>query len=356
MIRTVNDVTRSVAAARVPELAPPPYVPGNGTDCVALAVTTMQHHMTDEGWQIMRGLAVNGYDLCGHGIYDNETDVKKILERRNVKTILVQDKREWDLVPGDFRDPMARFREVEYLKERDDIFKLTILKDAQQRPEYHRQSADEMGVHAWIIYYHPQIVKHVASYVRPPHLVRTTHSINPMDVPEFSRNRLAKAILSGAMNRRVYPLRAQIAQWAKVGRLENVETLRHPGYHRNGCSVPKYLKTLSRFKVAICTSSIYGYALRKILEATACGCRVITDLPTDEILHPSVEQNLTRVNSIGSDKLRDKIDGLCATYDPEVQEQRAIDCLNHYNYVEVTKRLAQDIETLRQSYSSESLS
>ena len=45
-----------------------------------------------------------------------------------------------------------------------------------------------------------------------------------------------------------------------------VNYLSHPGYGRSKCFTPEFLKILSIYKVAICTVSIYGYAVRKIVE------------------------------------------------------------------------------------------
>ena len=71
----------------------------------------------------------------------------------------------------------------------------------------------------------------------------------------------------------------------------------HPGYHANGSFTPAlHSRNSTKFKVAICTSSTMGFALRKIIEATACGCRVITDLPAGEVM-PEIDGNLTRVSS-----------------------------------------------------------
>lgn len=353
------DVLRSVASPPgVLPLEASPYT-GRLSGGVGLAVSSMSSHMTDEGWQIFQGLQKAGYVLFGHGLSNPQTDVPEILTHpvflpkeassapaRGV--VVVQDKREWDLCEGDFRDPKARFTGVGVLRHRPDLFKLTILKDAQQRPSYHRESAEEMGVHAWITYYHPDIVCHVAPYVRREHLVRTYHTIDPLLVPRYTADNRGGCLLSGAVSN-AYPLRQRL--FSAQSQLHQTMTLRHPGYHRMGAATPEYLKTLSKFKVAICTASVYGYALRKIIEATACGCRVITDLPADEVL-PEIDMNLTRVRpDVSIPHVSALIKRLCQTYDPMLQEHMAKKAQIRYDYVHECCRLAQNIENMRGAYS-----
>lgn len=318
---------------------------------IALAVASMREHMTDEGWQIMHGLEENGWGLAGHGLTYNCTDVAHILRAHgDLETILVQDKREWDLLPGDFRDPDAYFTGITCLRDRHDIFKLTILKDAQHRPLYHRESAEEIGCHAWVIYYHPSIVAALAPYVRPEHLIRTYHTIDPSIVPPFvpARERRS-ALLSGAVGR-AYPLRSRLVQ--SIHRLRGVEYLKHPGYHRNGCATPAFLQKLSQYKVAICTSSIFGYALRKIIEATAVGCRVITDLPVDEIM-PFIDDNLIRVSpSCSMGEILTAVRHAVSSFDEERQRQLALQAVLFYNYKSVCMHLSDDIDRLRIGYGS----
>jgi hypothetical protein len=313
----------------------------------ALAVASMKDHTTDEGWQIMDGLGQAGYVLCGHDLPNPRTDVKLLLRELNPAVVFLQDKREWDVRPGNFREEKARFTNVTALRDRNDVFKLTVLKDAHQKPAYHLESADEIGCHAWVIYYHPEIVKHVAPYVREGHLLRTYHTLDADRVPPFSMVRRAGAVISGAVSS-VYPLRRKLMQ--NVNRLPGTDVIHHPGYHRHGSATPSYLQTLSRYKVSVCTASIYGYALRKMMESTACGCVVITNLPTDEVV-PAIDGNLIRVPSDASvEEIAELIRGLCQSYDPERQRHYAEAALKRYDYRVETARLALEIGKLRASY------
>jgi hypothetical protein len=308
----------------------------------------MRDHTSDEGWQIMQGLQSEGYTLYGAHLRDGQTDVGEILElERSPGTVVVQDKKEWRREARTFRDPAATFHGIERLEEVDGLFRLTVLRDAHYSPSFHREAAMEMGCHAWVVPYHPAIVHYLAPYTRPEHLIRTYHSVDPAGVPEFSSIRTANCLVSGAVNNRVYPLRTRIF---KLAARMGVTKLRHPGYHRNGTNTYEYLETLGKYKVAICTSSIYGYALRKIIEATACGCVVITDLPTDEVL-PAIDGNLVRVNSHeNTQSLINLVQMLADSYNPDVQYEWAAKALAFYDYREVGRRLVEDIKKLRANY------
>jgi len=351
--RTIADIIRSTGPAEhLPELPAPDYARPKTEEKgrIVLAVKSMQDHMTDEGWQICLGLQLSFYNLVGHGLHPNLTDVPEILRRMNPGVVVVQDKREWDVRAGDFRDQRARFYGIECLKDRPEIFRLTVLKDAHQRPHYHRQSAEEIGCHGWIIYYHPQLVSHFAPYVRPKHLVRTYHSLDQRLVPPFNYKDRKGAILSGAVSRTHYPLRCRLVNDTYKGHLPQVTVLPHPGYHRQGCQTATYLQTLNYYKVAICTSSVYGYALRKIIEATACGCVVVTDLPADDVL-PGIDANLVRIHpDTPSEELSDLLSYLYRSYNHEKQYLLSLAAKRYYNWQDVGARLAHDIEELRSNY------
>lgn len=344
-MRTVDDVIRLLPTHGMGPLSKPEYTGDSGKG-VFLAVASMKDHMTDEGWQIAQATEANGYTLCGHQCTVNQTGVKQILRETNPGIVILQDKREWDVQRRDFRDKQASFKNVQHMKERSDLFKLTILKDSHQKPLYHRESADEIGCHAWIVYYHPRIVKHLAPYVREQHLIRTYHSIDSEIVPRFNKDR-SGTLLSGAVSS-VYPFRQMLVR--HQAKLHNTKYLKHPGYHRNGSHTPAFLKTLNEFKTAICTSSHFGYALRKIIEATACGCRVLTDLPVDEVL-PEIDVNLERISPHADlDQVNRKLREMEDTYDQSRQMILAEKAKLYYDYRRQGKLLVSKIEELRKNY------
>jgi hypothetical protein len=185
-LRTTDDVLAGLRPPRVARLPAPPYA-GTSSAGVGLAVEAMQSHTSDEGWQAFEGLQAAGYELAGFrlttwaeapagGLRAREgmTHVPDILEFARPGVVVVQDKREYEGMTADHSlDPRARFTGVEALAGRPDVFRLTVLKDAHQRPDYHRAAAAEIGAHAHVCYYHPRVVAWLAPYVRLPHLVRT---------------------------------------------------------------------------------------------------------------------------------------------------------------------------------------
>lgn len=306
----------------------------------------MKEHTTNEGYQVFQALEHVGYTLHGHGFGPSLTDVREIVELENPGTVVVQDKLEWDPPFNDFREQRARFTNTEELRDRSDVFKVIIKKDAHNRQEYNRQAAEQVGAHGWIVYYHPKLVAHTAGYIRPEHMVRTYHSVDSSKVPPFTE-RTMETILSGAVSP-AYPLRLRIRN--NLQNSPGIFYLQHPGYHRNGTDTDKYLTTLSRFKVAICTASMYGYALRKIVEATACGCRVLTDLPSDEVL-PEIDGNLFRIRpDTSAYHVEIYVRQLAREYDAAKQEHYADLAKKWYDFKHVGQRLADDIETLRRNY------
>jgi hypothetical protein len=117
------------------------------------------------------------------------------------------------------------------------------------------------------------------------------------------------------------------------------------------------LDTLSKYKVAICTSSIYGYALRKIIEATACGCIVITNLPESDRL-PFIDDNLVRVfphpekEFLTLQRYGNRIRECIEKYDVERQRHFAEQAIKYYDYRVMCGKLVADIEQMRFSYST----
>ena len=348
---TTKEVIERLPTPSTPMLFAPDYnTPCNDKSVnLVLGVASMKNHMTDEGWQITHGLSQNGYLHCGFGLPINLTDVPQILKRcvPGIDTLIIQDKREWCVSPGSFRDQKAQFTNVSALRDRNDIFKVTILKDAQQNPAWHSQAAEEMGCHAWICYYHEDIVHHLAPYTRPAHLIRTYHTVDPSVVPAFNRDRTEGCLLSGAISS-AYPLRKRIFDERNMP----VVKMHHPGYHRRGSNTPAYLQELSKFKVAICTASRYGYSLRKIIEAVACGCTVITDLPIDDNL-PMIDDALVRISSdIRMSELKAIINSCVGSWDKErdYRERVAYRAVRQYDFRYQTALLADNIKTLKEKY------
>ena len=351
-MRTVNYVLAALPPSpHTPELLAPPYRPPADLNYrrVGLAVGSMRRHITDEGWQLFQGLECAGYELTGRCMGWG-VDVPYILTAARPDVIMLQDKREWiGRTAGPGFDERERFVNVEALRDRHDVFKLTVLKDAQHDLAFHRESAEEIGCHAWVTYYHPRIVKHLAPFVRERHLVRTFHSVDSNIVPPFRSSRIGVACLSGAVSG-AYPLRTRLFEAARAGKLDTTAILQHPGYGRRQCFTPDYMEWLSYHKVAVCTSSVYGYALRKIIEATACGCSVLTDLPADDCL-PLIDANLVRIDpDMPTPAVADLLDRMAMVWEPDRQLELSLLANSWYDYRAAGSRLADDIEDLRREY------
>jgi hypothetical protein len=357
-VRTIRDILARIPRSTLPRLAAPAYFSeGKDRPRIGLAVESMQRHISDELWQIFLGLDFAGYHLCGHGIsplsLSNDpyigVEVASILDRFNPSVVVVQDRREYmGLTADKRRDPEMRFRGVELLRSRSDIFKISIVRDAHHSPSFQYQAAEEIGCHAWICYYAPAVVCKLAPYLRPQNLIRVYHTVDPKLVPvycPFARN---GCVISGAVNN-AYPLRRRLVKHQQM--LPHTTVLPHPGYYRTGCHTPAYLQTLSTFKVAVCTSSMFGYALRKLIEATAAGCRVITDLPADEVL-PEIDSNLVRVHpDISIPDMAEVVSREISEYDPARQKHLSDLAVSYYDYKAAGVRLAADIESMRRRYS-----
>ncbi len=315
-----------------------------------LGVEAFARHMTDEGFQLQEGLRQAGYIAYGTRYPNGDTDVATILQKNKDNppgVVFVQDKREWDPAKEGCFDKAAAFHNVGKLTEDRRIFRVTVCKDAQQNPSYHAAFANDIGCHAWVIYYHPDSVCKLATYVRREHAIRTYHSVDPAVVPEYAASDRKGCVLSGSLARYVYPLRHRIARNLKFLPIELHE---HPGYHADGPDTADYLFMLSKYKVAICTASIYGYALRKIIEATAAGCAVITDLPTYDVL-PEIDGNLIRITPrVTLQEISRHVQRAVENYNPAVQEDFSRRAVEFYNYARRGRELAEAIDHLRCNY------
>lgn len=331
-----------------PKLDPRSYLPDETRqDQLFFGLESFAKHMTDEGWQLQEGLRLAGYEMWGRGYPNNSVDVPQILKQRRVKTAIMQDKREWDAGREGCLDKHAAFLHSQELRRDRSIFRVTVLKDAHQDAKYHADAADEIGCHAWITYYLPDAVARLAPYVRRQHLIRTYHTVDAAAVPPYNAEGRRCCLLSGAVRKDVYPLRHRLSSYAEY---LPIEVKGHPGYHADGPETPDFLYMLSQYRIAICTASIYNYALRKIIEATACGCVVITDLGDNDPL-PEIDGNLVRVpRTIPLHEMRELILNLSNSYDPVRQAHFAEKAKAFYDYRVQGCRLAQAIESMRLAY------
>ncbi len=308
---------------------------------VMLAVPSMAEHMSDEGWQLALAFEASGYKLYGRGM--GGTDVKAMLDKEQPSVVFVQDEHEWNgghlAVRGEYFDGISA------LKDRPDVFKVTVVKDTHRQYESAKRNSEGIGCHAWLTYYSVDVSLRTLSWLRPEHTVRTYHTVDRDAVPVYVAEGRKVCILSGSMGG-AYPLRTRI----KDANLRGIDYIKHPGYGNRGTSTPGYLKQLSGYKVAVCTASKFGYALRKLIEATACGCRVVTDLPSDEVM-PGIDANLVRVEpDIPMPEMGRLILDLANGYSPKFQRAMVEAAVSTYDYRIEGDRVAAEVERVRLNY------
>jgi hypothetical protein len=111
-----------------------------------------------------------------------------------------------------------------------------------------------------------------------------------------------------------------------------VDVMRHPGYGNTGTRTPEYLKTIAGYKVHVATASMYGFALRKIIESVAVGCAVVTDLPDFDVL-PEIDGAIIRVRpTANSIEMRDVIRSAVALWNLDERLAWAEKARRFYDY------------------------
>jgi hypothetical protein len=307
---------------------------------LVLANSSYQRHMTDEGDQLQRGLEAAGWSLAGFGYGDDCRNVPRLLERFQPETVFVQDVRDWRTdSPGCF-DRRVELQSWRILGSWDGQ-KVTVCKDAGTAVDLQRQFAGDIGADAIAIYYHPESVLPLSPWLADYPLIRIYHSVDadecrriPLDRPRH------RAILTGAINRTIYPLRslAQLNhEWL------GLDLKRHPGYSDGGTMTHHYLRLLASYRVHLATASRYGFALRKILESVAVGAIPVTDLPAYDRL-PFIDGALLRVRrgcTLG--ELKHTLDTADEAWNLEERRRWAELAWQHYDFRAIGRQLSESI-------------
>lgn len=288
---------------------------------LVLANVDYRTHMTDEGDQLQLGLESAGWRLAGAGYGDGLRHVPRLLDRHQPEVVFVQDKRDWDPASGIcFRSDVA-FQESGALARHAAVKRLAVVKDAGSSIEYHRQFCEEIAAHAVLIYYHERSVLAVSPWLRAYPLVRAYHTVDAVllehiDITTARR----RALVSGAVSPQVYPLRKQAFEHA---RKFGIDVMRHPGYNNRRSSTPSYLRALATYRVHVATASVYGFALRKIIESVAVGATPVTNLPSYDVL-PQIDAALVRIPPHASlSEVRDAVDHADRTWNLEERREYA---------------------------------
>jgi hypothetical protein len=305
---------------------------------VVLANIDYKNHMTDEGDQLQEGLKHAGWILSGYG-YDGLTDVNQTLEKYKPDVVFVQDKRDWDKTnKGGCFNPAVSFENITSLKS----FKgkvVSVVKDAGTMVDYQQNFIEnEIDADVVVTYYHDLSILGRSPFLKTRKRVRTYHSIDSSIIPS-TQVKSKNCIISGALNKHVYPLREKIVFNA---RRFGVDVYKHPGYNNSGCKVNTYLNTLSEYKVSIATCSAYNFALRKIIESVACSCYCLTNLPKYDVL-PGIDQYLGRFYSMENQSIKDTISKSVVSYNINSANKASELCKEFYDFKALGIRLDQEI-------------
>lgn len=299
-------------------------------------------HMTDEGLQLQDGLKMAGWALDGPG-YTGEHSARTLLKRHKPHHVFVQDKRDWDPLsecPGASAE--TAFTHISSLAASPATVSCVVKDAGPDGSEYHQQFCQEIGADAVVHYYHPLSILKYSPWLQHYKLVRTYHTVNIGDVPAFVAGASRRAICGsgaiGSLTTDVYPLRSRVSPRAREF---GMVWLAHPGYFNDkGPDTPNYLKFLSQFKVSFATASAYGFSLRKIIESVACGCVVVTDLPTYDVL-PEIDRALIRIKpNISDTDLKIVLQDAVESWEEEGRRRWAQKAVAYYNHRSMGERLS----------------
>lgn len=316
---------------------------------ILFGLESFRRHMDNGRWLFQLGMEQAGYLTAGGempppGI--DATNVREIVQRFEPRVVIFWPRYEWD--PGEWGGcevtPAHCFDEWEYLLERDDILRVAVFHDAGSARKEQVRWHQEFRPHVYLTWYHPQSVVDLAPHVPYGSIVRTYHVVDPATTPVV-RERDGGIVISGAYVPDVYPLRTRACLAVADGTLgPRAVRLEHPGYAQTGTRSHEFAVELAKYRVAVCTASSYKFALRKIFEATAAGCRVVTDLPTYDHL-PEIDGNLIRVRSdVSIADLRAICEEGCEAWDLDRQLHFAKAALWRYDWRREARYLADTLE------------
>jgi hypothetical protein len=321
-----------------------------GTRGILFVLESFRRHMDNGRWLCQLGFESNGYLSVGNNVPPpgiNSTNVRKIVDIYRPDTVIFWPRYEW--ARDEWGDQPGvtdadRFTEWECLLSRPDILRVAVLHDAASAIGSQHRWHREFKPHVYLTCYHQKSVIDYNPHINTGQIVRTYHVLDDCSFPIKKRD--LPCVIAGARNRDVYPLRTRAMDLAKAGKIK-ADTIPHPGYAQTGSLSNDFLKTLAKYRVAICTASRYGFALRKIIEATAAGCRVITDLPAYDCL-PGIDDNLIRVKPyITDDELQAIIEREAEAWDTDRQRDFAHKAREIYHYRRECARVAELLDERR---------
>jgi hypothetical protein len=336
--------TPSHRHAGLSKAAPLPRLETKTSPRLCAGIEYYRDYVTSENEQLQRGLESAGWTLT----FADGRSLKDVCESYRPAMLFVADRRDfehWDCFGNLKLPPSHTWRECDGID--PTIFKATVLKDVFWYPQWQAEKIVSMGIHAVVVYYDPEIVELAFPWLKD-RLVRTWHSVEP-DECQWNEAQRCRVCFSGAVdpnragNRNdPYPLRNRILKAIGCNELGDVEVRKHPGYSAKGCDTPGYLEWLSRFKVSICTASVYSFSLRKIIEGVANGCTVVTDL--HESL-PEIDDGLVRIDpGVPMAELNDVVEEAARDWDADKAMALAEKCKVFYDWRRLGKELSNNLE------------
>lgn len=306
--------------------------------CLQFGVEAFKDYASDTAYRIQAGLADQGFTCFGKRFPGdrNCTDMREVVERERPDIVHVEDWNTWNPKMKQKASADVEFTNWEWVGQQEGILRCTKHADPWHHFEEQKHFQRVFNPHAVLVRYEPDLVSRCAPYMKRELMVRLYHTVTRefcRPVREKGRDRIC--LLSGACHGVVYPLRTRI--WREVRQLPDWEkTFTHRVHHRwlhsGGSAVPGYMEQLARYKVAFVGCSKFLAAFKKLYEATAAGCIVVTNFPeTDRV--PVVDENLFRVPSdISAEALQEICRELAFIWDEEKQKDLAQRTIARYDY------------------------
>jgi len=306
--------------------------------CIQFGVEAFKDYASDTAYRIQRGLELMGYTPYGRRFPGGQdrTDMAGVV--RDVEPDIVVAE-EWNTWNPSMSQPPSKdvgFDGYDEVGRMEGLLRVTKHADPWGHPDAHQEWQTRFNPHAVLVRYDPAQCIKIAPYMEGRRLLRIYHTVVRELCPEPSADGRDKVcLLSGASNRRNYPVRGRL--WDDVRGLQNWErdfTIRahHHWSRTDGSAVPDYMVELRRHKVMLVGCSRWDVAFKKHWEGTAAGCIVVTNL-SSSVRVPGIEPNFVRVHDdISAQGLRDLCGELAADWDVERQRHFAKICVDRYDF------------------------
>ena len=292
---------------------------------------------------LQKGFESRGYELFARGAsgkYNNH-NVRSVCEKEKPDIVFFQAPNQWRPDLPQSINKHVGFINYKWLAQDKNIVKITQYCDPCSHQNVHQEwQLNELVPDMVLCRYDLDNVIGFNPWINKSTLFRAYHSVTrEYCLPVVPRDKVA--ILAGALQRKIYPMRTRLYHEIVDRGDPWIFTIRrHHKYSRtSGSAVPGFMQALSEHRVSVVCTSDYRWALKKHFEATAAGCIVVTNLPESEKI-PIIEENLVRVRSeIPVDELSYIVQSLARSWDLEKQRDLARRTIDRYDYRREAKRI-----------------